>query len=67
MGSRCLDQVWHRHREPWGWMELGGYCLASTGGWMSILSGKPTNYDLRSEVAIDPKQTSNYKTTRKWF
>ena len=26
--------VWHRHREPWGWLELGGYDVALTGGRM---------------------------------
>ena len=34
MGSRCWLLVWHRHREPWGWLELGGYDVALTGGRM---------------------------------
>ena len=26
--------VWHQHREPWGWLELGGSWMAAAGGWM---------------------------------
>jgi hypothetical protein len=45
MGSRCLDLVSSRHREPWGWLELGGSEVALAGGRMiqcGNLSGKPT-------------------------
>jgi len=51
--------VWHKHREPWGWVELGGYCLALAGGQMSNLSGKPTKHDLRSGTANDLDGTVN--------
>ena len=26
--------MFNRHQEPWGWVELGGYCLALAGGQM---------------------------------
>ena len=37
--------MWHLHREPWGWLELGGSEVALAGGRMiqcGNLSGKPT-------------------------
>jgi hypothetical protein len=34
MGSRCWLLVWHRHRDPWRLVELGGCRVASAGGQM---------------------------------
>jgi hypothetical protein len=45
MGLSLLDQVWHRHRDPWGWVEYDGYLIALAGNRMSNLSGKPTNLE----------------------
>ena len=37
--------VWHRHRDLWFGVELGGSGVALAGGRMSILSGKPTKLE----------------------
>jgi len=43
--------VWHRHREPWCRVECDGCRVASAGGQMSNLSGKPTKHDLGELVS----------------
>jgi len=57
MALRCWLLVWHRHREPWGWVESHGADLASAGDRMSNLSGKPTFTPLSTQTIATPLET----------